>query len=632
MKLIANFTENTLKNFYKVHNKLLSKYGFRDAYFYYMNQRIYISGLPSDFFTIIENWIGMQALQLIFEYVTYVPDTARNTYTQFGAYYQNFPVWFLPFNFYETKFVYWDSASSIRSGNNFFNVLSVQKFLLGAVNEKNDQIRSGGSTIVAYDIDGNIIPPKAAPNNQPYPANLFSIKYPINLEGFELKFINNSGQLTFSFDDASNSNFTVKGTKIFSPYTNNTEFQLGLPIFRDSALPFNLNQRLVSVENLDYIQSFNSAICGATILALPLRDYLSPSISNSEFIISSYIEPFQVNNTLTPGTVVVGKQIATPPMDISRSVLYYRTSYSNKDISTYLITVTENALITVLAKLSTEYREYNVNPLDQLIFVSTASTEDAQQFLLTLLNNPGSFPLLVANNPDYNNQDIINAQYYSAETDLIGLYSAQTLSNYPVYTSGYFQKNKWVISKYTQGISVGQDSDCNVIVNNLEKNRTYFDNLVEFSAEGQLPFQILITSKTARQGIRMFANAFDMVNHMELESVVQGSILLLPKWTYDSDTKFYYSDVFTFPSNYPQFKYGGFIGTSTFDTNYTQIYCSLERVVYYKPQPFTFQTDTQRLILMRELVLYKTFTVWCDKPIEKIIFILSNFPTKLINY
>jgi len=184
MKLIVDLSASALKNFYFVHNKIMSKYGYSDAYFFYLRQRVYVSGLPPDFFNILENWVGMQLFRIVFIYVVYVPDYVRNTYTNYGAYYTNTPIWFLPFNWYETKFIYWDSASSIRSGNSYFNIFSCQKFVIAPVKEMNDKILTGGQTVVAYDDNGNLIPPKHAPDGKLYPAQSFSVKYPIVLQGF----------------------------------------------------------------------------------------------------------------------------------------------------------------------------------------------------------------------------------------------------------------------------------------------------------------------------------------------------------------------------------------------------------------------------------------------------------------
>lgn len=261
--------------------------------------------MQSDFFSILVNWVSMQATVIVFTYVAQVDSLVRNTYTQFGAYYTNTAVWFLPFNFYSDGLIYWDSASQVRSGNNYFNILGCGKFIAVPVKEKNDQVLTGGDTLVVYDVNGNIVPPKLEPNGQLYPVQEFSVRFPQEFNGLIFNFVENKGEIEFIFDEpnASYSNYIIKGKRT---YTENDVklFKLGIPLWRDSNLPYTINTRLIKTKNLDYIQSFQEAFCGATIVENPVAALISPFISNADFNV------FGLNR----------KQ------DVGRSLAYYRST------------------------------------------------------------------------------------------------------------------------------------------------------------------------------------------------------------------------------------------------------------------------------------------------------------------
>jgi hypothetical protein len=831
MKLITFLTPLALQNFYQVHGKIMSLFGFRDAYFIYQKQRIYISGLPSDFFNGLINWVGMQASVIVFTYVAYVDSMLRNTYTQFGAYFTDTAVWFLPFNFYSNGLIYWDSASQVRSGNNYFNILACEKFIVAPVKERNDKVLTGGDTLVVYDQNGNIVPPKSAPNGQLYPAQTFYIKNPENLQGLLFTFVNNVGSIQYQVDDPAYCNYKITGNKNYKA-TDEKSFNIGLPLWRDDSLPYTINQRTVVATNLDYIQSFEDAFCGATIVAFPTNEYLSPYIPNSAFQASQIKNPQTINNPLqyqstlpytqyelrwlsknsvfkllicpSPTTVdkwtlitstsrdknnniydgtsvtitatlkdynqidiqppkffayqfaqqdglILGQQqgyydLNNQIISSNKYICFNHTTDSSNDLYFFQSTQTnlafdvifngqylvkgvqamatqdyglpisaqifinlyklDNTTITVseyasyfsdkalnyivymeivdfysatsaIAQISTQpdysplfstvYYRTNFPSLDikllwlmggivyqikqitdkfqdlaliplsagKFMIIINAKSNEQAVLLSNILSNPGDYPLLVDNLPSYDNQDVLNIQRFPNlnEKDLYSKLVSQ--SNYSAYTSGYYgDRLNWVISKFTKGIIADNVNNCNVNVLNTTLNTSYYQTLKEFSSEGPLPFEFLITSKTIRNGIRMFNQIFNHDNNLEREIIAYTSIMIKPNsWTYDPTRNLYMSNRFLWPQLWPKFKYGAFIGfTNIYSRNYSTIYTDLERIIYYVPKPFTLRTATDTYILCREIELRNQFIIECDKELDYVLFLVSNHEGRATRY
>jgi len=323
-------------------------------------------------------------------------------------------------------------------------------------------------------------------------------------------------------------------------------------------------------------------------------------------------------------------QIATNIMyHTDETYVAYRAAYP--DFDNYLV-FTDGGLVYEFIQMKLSFTKYIVPANTKTFFIiSYALNFQGAQTMQNIISNPGDYPEIISNIPSYQNQDIINVQEYPSSTDQNGVYSEITLSNYPVFTSGYFNKNKWVVSKYTQGIDPSTTTQCKTIVLDSIKNKSYYDNLSLFSITGRLPYEILITSKTIRQGIRMFSNIFRFNNHLEIEITAYVTVLLKPTWTLNQDG-LYYSNLFTWPNHLVKFKYGAIVGFNTQQIQYRVLYSSLERIVYYKPKPFTLQTINDTFVFCREIEYSKQFYIFCDKPLASVLMILSNSASKTTLY
>lgn len=286
MKLIVDFSQQTLVNFYFAINFLKNKYNLIDAYFLFFNQRIFISSLQDGFFRDVKNWINIQAQSLVFTFVKNYTGTERMVYDYYSPYFISEDVYFLPFNWYTKRFIYWDNAAQSRGqGNNYFRIFSVGLTPIAFIREsdKNKLAQSGGSTIVFRTQTGERYV-KLESDGKPIEIFPAYIEYPITFEGLICKFSDefNSVTLQVAADDY---NFQITFNQNQNPLINfetNFDFPVTTKKFQD---------RILDAANLDYIQSFQRAIIGNKIVIEEIGDIPKPlPFSNAAYGVNTYID------------------------------------------------------------------------------------------------------------------------------------------------------------------------------------------------------------------------------------------------------------------------------------------------------------------------------------------------------
>lgn len=240
-----------LQNFYSVDN----------GWFYYKNQRIWISALQTtkEFFNVFINWIKLNAsyivLNLTSERIPYI-----GQYSVSNQYYQAFNTIFLPFNWYSRDIIYnSDTISLIRGINNqYYHVFSVgQTVVSKIVKTTNTQIFSGGSACV---IKGEKT--KVTPDNIPYSQNKLEIISPTHISGLLVTFLEGRNiSLTFSAANFDN-DFTIS----YEPY-NSFEYYVDNEanlIFSNNMVQSTLNV-LNTDNNIQLLQAVKKPIAGNSI-------------------------------------------------------------------------------------------------------------------------------------------------------------------------------------------------------------------------------------------------------------------------------------------------------------------------------------------------------------------------------
>ena len=274
IKFIVPFNNFSYVNFYNDFKFLLNKYYLVDAYFIYLNQRIYVLSLNAEFFNNVANWLGIQQEIIIFTFIKQYQGNERLMYDYFTEYNQTKDIILLPLNWYTKRIIYWDGASLSRGiGNNYYNIFSTGRTTISYVHEgRLARPTSGGSTAVLQDSNGNQIR-KLGPNGIPLPSPL-NIIYPINFNGLAYVYVP-STTLPASLVFTGGSGFNVTFTQ--SPFlaTNSTrsyEQNLQLTLWGDSA------NKVVTHTQLDYIQLFQDAFIGneinpAPVSILPFKNF-----------------------------------------------------------------------------------------------------------------------------------------------------------------------------------------------------------------------------------------------------------------------------------------------------------------------------------------------------------------------
>jgi hypothetical protein len=297
-----------MSQFYPTYNRLLAKYNMIDAFFYHHRQRIFVSSMRSGFFSQFENWVGLQKTFICFIFVhKYDREGARLLYDYYSQYNVSKDVFYLPFNWYTRRLVYWDSAAQSRGlGGSYYNIFSCGYTPIAWVHESGNTAASGGSTLVLQDGSGNRYV-KHKPDGTPIPAGGYNVQFPVNFSQLIYQNLPNKTsniQYQTNIDDTSTSNYVLQTEVITSSQQFNNDIDLVVTQFRDPSLPFNENSRLLNLDNnVDYIQSAQDAFLGFEMTAIPIGGSTPPPIPNTAFS----FQPSQ--RTLPPqvGDTVQGK-------------------------------------------------------------------------------------------------------------------------------------------------------------------------------------------------------------------------------------------------------------------------------------------------------------------------------------
>lgn len=286
MFLIIDSSLDSIFNFNKAYSYIITTYNFKDAYFIFQKQRIFVAQLGSSFFNNRENWIGIQQRYVIFKFVYHTNSYDYLFYNSISSYYNDRDIVFLPFNWYTSRLVYWDSSALIRGPNGYYPIFSVDSIVLGYVNERSSKAFSGGSACVFADSDGKLITPKVNSDGKELVLNNASVIFPIVTAAFDATFTDeNGGTIDLLYGYNTSFNFYVSNNFVIKNKNNNL-IEIGASIRRNPEIDYKIDRRNISSTNLDFIQAVQPAIVGVTILAIPINLDPTPSIiipDNNEF-------------------------------------------------------------------------------------------------------------------------------------------------------------------------------------------------------------------------------------------------------------------------------------------------------------------------------------------------------------
>lgn len=232
---------------------ILSKYNFKDAFFYFNEQRIFIKPLGLDYLTNSKKWIGLQKkwITLFFVYDYEANETLFYDYN--SAYNRNIDIYFMPYSWYTKRLIYYNGAKPMQSKTGYERIFSCGKRIVSLINEREDiEIYSGGSALEMIDSNTRETINKIAPNGIPLPYEV-DILFPIRIDNFAIVSLKKNS-LSFG---AIGGTFNI----IAGEFTNLKKIdQISLVV------PTTNNQYKVLVsENIDFIQALETPIIGNDI-------------------------------------------------------------------------------------------------------------------------------------------------------------------------------------------------------------------------------------------------------------------------------------------------------------------------------------------------------------------------------
>lgn len=122
--------------FSKFYSFLRNTYSVYDSYFYYRDQRIFVSKIKPEFLDYAENWNALGCNVLVIYNLSKLSNLSGQQFFYKSKNYPGIDLYYLPFNFYTTNLVYSDNSALVRSANNlYFRIFSIGSKVVSLINE-----------------------------------------------------------------------------------------------------------------------------------------------------------------------------------------------------------------------------------------------------------------------------------------------------------------------------------------------------------------------------------------------------------------------------------------------------------------------------------------------------------------
>lgn len=207
----------TNRSFSREYFYLLHLFNYTDAWFYYKNQKIFVSVVGPSFFDGDEcqafHKLGTDTI--IFNFIYKYDVSARGQYLSFQDPFKSYDICILPFSWYTRDAVFNTDSAFIRAINNTsYQIQSLGFTPLTWINERYEKsIYSNPLACIAYDSSKNLLPYKSRPNGSIQPSNFFQLSFPSVIDTLLLYIIqpptNNPLTATITYGDDAWENTTT---------------------------------------------------------------------------------------------------------------------------------------------------------------------------------------------------------------------------------------------------------------------------------------------------------------------------------------------------------------------------------------------------------------------------------------